>query len=46
MAVFTTNTLVYLLSAAIICTGIGSWGFRHWREFARVEPFESADSLE
>ncbi len=41
-SVFNTHMLVYFLSAAIICTGIGIWGFRHWREFARAESLESA----
>lgn len=27
------NLIVYFLAAALICTGIGYWGLRHWREF-------------
>lgn len=36
-AVLNSSLLVYFLSAAIICTGLGSWGLRHWREFTRTD---------
>lgn len=35
-----SDLLVYFLAAAIICTGLGIWGLRHWREFANGQPVE------
>lgn len=32
--VIASQLLVYFLAAAVIATGIGYWGLRHWREFA------------
>ncbi|MDZ7730334.1 MAG: hypothetical protein U5K37_04525 [Natrialbaceae archaeon] len=29
-----TELLVYFIAAALICTGLGIWAVRHWREFA------------
>lgn len=29
-----SQLLLYFLAAALICTGLGVWGLRHWREFA------------
>ncbi|MFP9193244.1 hypothetical protein ACLI4Q_16545 [Natrialbaceae archaeon A-CW1-1] len=29
-----SHLIVYFLAAALICTGLGIWGLRHWREFA------------
>jgi hypothetical protein len=29
-----SQVLVYFVAAALICTGVGVWGLRHWREFA------------
>lgn len=28
------NLIVWFTAAAAICTGLGFWGLRHWREFA------------
>ena len=33
--VLLSNTLLYLLSAALFATGLGYWGLAHWKEFAR-----------
>ena len=33
-AVLTSHLLVYFLAASIICSGLGVWSVRHWREFA------------
>lgn len=30
-----SQLLIYFLAAATIATGLGYWGLRHWREFAR-----------
>lgn len=35
-----SRLIVYFLAAALICTGLGIWGLRHWREFAGLEPVE------
>lgn len=34
-AILTSQLLVYFVAAAVIGTGLGYWGLRHWREFAR-----------
>lgn len=34
-AVFDSQLLIYFASAAVIATGVGYWGIRHWREFTR-----------
>lgn len=31
------NLIVWFTAAATICTGLGLWGLRHWREFATAE---------
>jgi len=31
--VFVPELLAYIAAAGLICTGIGVWGLRHWREF-------------
>lgn len=31
--VVASQVLVYFLAAAVIATGVGYWGLRHWREF-------------
>lgn len=39
-SVIGSDLLVYFVAAAVICTGLGLWGIRHWREFTyayRVE---------
>ncbi|WP_290813256.1 hypothetical protein [Halovivax sp.] len=36
--------LVLFMAAAIICTGLGIWGVRHWREF--VGPSSSSTSAD
>ena len=28
-----SQVIVYFVAAAIVCTGLGIWGLRHWREF-------------
>lgn len=33
--VFDSRLLLYFVSAAVIATGLGYWGLRHWREFSR-----------
>lgn len=33
--VFDSQLLLYFVSAAVIATGLGYWGLRHWREFSR-----------
>jgi O-antigen ligase len=33
-AIVASQLIVYFLAAALICTGLGMWGLRHWREFA------------
>ncbi|WP_254863422.1 hypothetical protein [Halovivax gelatinilyticus] len=37
-AVFQTGLAVVFLAAGIICTGLGIWGVRHWREFVGTNP--------
>lgn len=37
--VLTPQLLLYFLAAAVIGTGLGYWGLRHWREFARQARF-------
>ena len=32
--VFVSQLVYYFIAAALIGTGIGYWGVRHWREFA------------
>lgn len=32
-----SRTIVYFLSAGIVCTGLGMWGLRHWREFTAYD---------
>lgn len=36
-----SHLIVYFLSAALICTGLGMWSVHHWREFA-VDEVEEA----
>lgn len=33
--VINSQTILYLLSAAMVGVGLGYWGFNHWREFTR-----------
>lgn len=33
-AIIASQLLIYFLAAAVIATGVGYWGLRHWREFA------------
>ena len=40
--VFQEGLVVVFLSAAIICTGLGIWGVRHWREFVGHHSLPSA----
>ena len=35
-----SQLLVYFLAAALICTGLGVWALRHWREFTEYEDSE------
>lgn len=37
-----SHLIVYFLSAALICTGLGMWSVHHWREFA-VDEAEDED---
>lgn len=37
--VFNSRLLLYFLSAAVIATGLGYWGLRHWREFSKAASF-------
>lgn len=32
-----SQLVVYFLAAGLICTGLGMWGLRHWREFTAYE---------
>jgi len=32
---FASHVIVYFLAAGLLCTGIGYWGLRHWKEFSR-----------
>ena len=32
------DVIVFFAAAAIICTGLGLWGVRHWREVVRIDP--------
>ena len=32
-AVFRPELLLYVAAAGLVCTGVGVWGLRHWREF-------------
>lgn len=32
--ILTSQLLIYFIAAAVIATGLGYWGLRHWREFA------------
>ena len=40
--VIETQLIVLFAAAAIICTALGLWGVRHWREFARTTPEDEA----
>ncbi|MFC6717866.1 hypothetical protein ACFQGT_09515 [Natrialbaceae archaeon GCM10025810] len=31
------DLLAYFLAAGLLCTGLGMWGLRHWREFTTYE---------
>ena len=31
--VFDTRLILYFFAAALVATGVGYWGLRHWREF-------------
>jgi FlaA1/EpsC-like NDP-sugar epimerase len=31
---FTSRLVLYFFAAALVATGVGYWGLRHWREFA------------
>ncbi|MFD1646405.1 hypothetical protein [Haloarchaeobius litoreus] len=31
--VFVPQLLLYIAAAGLVCTGVGVWGLRHWREF-------------
>lgn len=33
--VVNSQTILYLVSAAMVGVGLGYWGFNHWREFTR-----------
>lgn len=37
-AVFDSRLVIYFLSAALVATGFGYWGLRHWREFTPEPP--------
>ena len=32
-AIFVSQLVMYFLAAALVATGLGYWGLRHWREF-------------
>lgn len=32
-AVFVSRLILYFFAAALVATGVGYWGLRHWREF-------------
>lgn len=36
--VFVSQLVYYFIAAALLGTGIGYWGIRHWREFVRTSP--------
>jgi len=36
--VLTPDVLLYFVAAALICTGLGIWGVKHWQEFTGDEP--------
>jgi hypothetical protein len=40
-----SELFLYFLAAGLIGTGLGYWGLRHWREFARVRPGGSGARL-
>ncbi|WP_247729138.1 hypothetical protein [Halovivax limisalsi] len=42
--VFQTGLVVVFLAAGIICTGLGIWGVRHWREFVATGGPASTDA--
>jgi hypothetical protein len=33
-----SRLIVYFLAAALVATGVGYWGLRHWREFTANNP--------
>lgn len=33
--VFVSQLLLYFVAAALVATGVGFWGLRHWREFIK-----------
>lgn len=37
-AVFDSRLIIYFFSAALVATGVGYWGLRHWREFTSDQP--------
>lgn len=36
--VFVSRLVYYFITAALLGTGIGYWGVRHWREFVQTAP--------
>lgn len=36
--VFVSQLVIYFFAAALVATGIGYWGLRHWREFTAEYP--------
>ncbi len=36
--VFVSQLILYFFAAALVATGIGYWGLRHWREFTSEYP--------
>ena len=41
--VFRTQLVVVFFAAGIICTGLGIWGVRHWREFVDTRSVADVD---
>lgn len=36
-AVLDTRLILYFFAAALVATGVGYWGLRHWREFTTAQ---------
>lgn len=36
--IFPSKLIIYFFSAALVATGLGYWGLRHWREFTASGP--------
>lgn len=36
--IYDSRLILYFFAAALVATGVGYWGLRHWREFTDAQP--------